>query len=128
MIVILVHWQIRPEQEADFLDYWRRSAAVPDRAGLIGEFLSRVVPGEAAGQPWITWRLPEETGTDAAHYVNVGLWASEAAFLGQIAGMFDDDRPIAAFELRRRRRMMLAPQAWRIGGAALPEGDSAGVA
>lgn len=126
--MILVHWQIRPAQEAAFLDYWRRSAAVRDRAGLIGEFLSRVVPGEAAPLPWITWHLPEEAGTDAAHYLNVGLWASEAAFLDQIAGMFDDDRPVAAFELRRRRRMLLAPQAWRVGGAALPDRDSAGVA
>jgi hypothetical protein len=124
MIIILVHWQIRPGREEEFLAYWRGSAIVRDRSGLIGEFLSRVVPGDPVALPWITWSLPADSSADAIHYANVGLWRSEQEFVAQIAGDFGDDRPIAPFELHRRRRLLLAPQAWRIGRTPLPPADS----
>src|SRR4051812_1299117 len=40
--IILVEWSIKKGQEREFLDYWSTRATVEDRAGLIGEFLSRV--------------------------------------------------------------------------------------
>jgi hypothetical protein len=127
VFIVLVHWQIRPECEGEFLDYWRRLAVVRDRSGLIGEYLSRVTPPELGDHPWVTWHLGAEAGADAVHFINVGLWAREQDFLAQIASDFGDDRPPAPFELRRRRRLKLTPEAWRLGVALLPPGDSAGV-
>ncbi|HTR17372.1 MAG TPA: hypothetical protein VMI52_10105 [Acetobacteraceae bacterium] len=128
MIVILVHWQISPEREQDFLHYWQTSGTVRDRTGLVGEFLSRVVPQDEIRTPWITWSLPQdEAAADAVHYVNVGVWSGEGPFLEQIAPDFGDDRPIQDFELRRRRRLLLTPEAWRIGAVPLAQADSPGV-
>jgi hypothetical protein len=128
VIVILVHWQIKPEREQDFLTYWRTSGTVRDRSGLVGEFLSRAVPQDEIRTPWITWSLPpDEAAADAVHYVNVGVWAGEGPFLEQISHDFGDDRPIQDFEMRRRRRLMLTPEAWRIGAVPLMQLDSPGV-
>ena len=128
--IVLVHWQIRPEREAEFLDYWRAAGTIRDRTGLVGEFLSEVVPAGPAVMPWITWLLPEPDAVSsgaARHFVNVGLWSNEAAFLKQVAGDFGDDAPMRPFELRRRRRLLLRPECWRVGAAPVPRGDSDGV-
>lgn len=128
--IILVHWQIRPEREVEFLDYWRTSGVIRDRSGLIGEFLSDVAAPDPVAMPWITWLLPMLDAADvevARHYVNVGLWSEEAAFLKQVAGDFGDDAPARPFEMRRRRRLLLRPECWRTGEAPMPSADSEGV-
>ncbi len=125
--IILVHWQIRPECESEFLDYWRAAATVRDRAGLIGEFLSKVAARDPAFSPWITWSLADADAQAAVHYVNIGMWTDEASFLSQIAADFGDAAPLRPFELHRRRRSLVTPQAWRIGTAGAPARDSAGV-
>ena len=126
-VIVLVHWQIRPECEPEFLNYWRTSAVVRDRAGLMGEFLSRVTPYDPTYTPWITWAFASGEPDTAAHYVNVGMWSSEDMFLLQVSGDFGDAEPIRPFELLRRRRLLLTPQAWRIGDGVPPRNDSAGV-
>ena len=37
MIVVLIHWKIRPEQEMvdEFLKFWRETAIIDDRRGLL---------------------------------------------------------------------------------------------
>ena len=39
MIIVIIHWKIKPEQEKveEFLEFWRKAALVGDRTGLIGE-------------------------------------------------------------------------------------------
>src|SRR5918997_1351339 len=40
--IVLVEWRIKKGREDEFLEYWSTKATIADRAGLIGEFLSRV--------------------------------------------------------------------------------------
>ena len=87
MHLVLIHWKIiRTEQAVqDFLRYWSDVLTIPDRGGLLGEFLSRPMQ-------------PEETGlfhngvalhdTPAYYsFINIGLWEDVRAFQEQI------DRP-----------------------------------
>jgi hypothetical protein len=95
-------------------EYWSKRSTVPDRSGLIGDFLSRV---ESRNEfPWITWELDERWTT----FVNVGLWREGADFQQQFGRFIDDTRPLMTFEAARRRRVLVAPQRWRGGGTAFP--------
>ena len=128
--IVLVHWQIRPDCEAEFHHHWRTVSQVGNRTGLVGEFLSEVAPANPVSVPFITWLLSEPgaaVADEAKHFINVGMWASEAAFLTEIAPDFEDHAPLRPFELRRRRRLMLNPRSWRIGASHFPSCDSAGV-
>ena len=49
--IILVEWRIKKGRENEFLEYWSTRSTVPDRAGLIAEFLNRVESREQF--PWI---------------------------------------------------------------------------
>src|SRR3712207_3880516 len=51
--IVLVEWRIKKGREQEFLDYWSTRATVPDRSGLIGEFLSRVEDRKQF--PWMVW-------------------------------------------------------------------------
>jgi len=126
-VFVLVHWQIRSNCEDEFLAYWRTQAIVHDRTSLVGEFLNKVDLHHLEDFPWVTWAISVDSEISALHYVNIGMWASKQAFLQQISPDFGDEAPIRPFELRRRRRMLLMPQAWRIGIATVPLCDSLGV-
>ena len=114
MRIVLVEWRIRKGEEEQFLEYWSKRVPVLDRSSLIGEFLSRV---ESRQQyPWITWELSERWTT----FVNVGLWREASDFEEQIGRYMDNTRPPMAFEAERRRRVLVAPERWRMGGTGLP--------
>jgi len=114
MRIVLVEWRIRKGEEEQFLEYWSKRVIVQDRSGLIGEFLSRV---ESRQQyPWITWELNERWTT----FVNVGLWREASDFEEQIGRYMNNNRPPMAFEAERRRRVLVAPERWRMGGTGLP--------
>lgn len=114
MRIILVEWRIKKGQEGLFLDHWSRRAVVPEREGLIGEFLSRVESPEDC--PWMIWELDQRWTT----FVNVGLWRDGAAFDDQIGRFLDNSQPSLPFEAQRRRRVFVAPERWRFGGTPLP--------
>lgn len=127
MIIVLIHWRIKPEQEHvdAFLDFWRTKAIVEDRTGLVGEFLSETLaPGDF---PYITWHIDPDNLGDHKSFVNVGTWADENAFQKQIGNKFNDDKPMLSFEKYRRRRMVVRPKCWRMGDGRLPIHDSGGV-
>ena len=42
MIVVVIHWKIRPDMVGEFLEFWKTAAVVNDRRGLVGEFHARV--------------------------------------------------------------------------------------
>jgi len=128
MFIALIHWRIKPEpkhREA-FLRHWKTNNTIPDRSALIAEFLSDSLPIKEF--PYITWHLDPESSGDFKSYVTVGLWASAEAFNKQIAGYFNDEKPLLDFEKYRRRRVVFDPVASRIGDAKIPEHDSEEVA
>jgi hypothetical protein len=123
MVIALIHWRIKPDETsiADFLKFWREQATVSDRAGLVGEFLSEAA--KLTDYPYITWHLDHDHLGNFKSYVNVGIWTDETAFHEQIAKNFNDDKPMLPFEAFRRRRVIIKPDSWRIGKAALPNAD-----
>ena len=52
MVIVFIHWKIIPNKVDNFLEYWRKTAIVENRDGLIGEFLSEPhSPAEYHGLP-----------------------------------------------------------------------------
>jgi hypothetical protein len=121
MRIILVEWRIRKGRENEFLEYWSTRSTVPDRSGLIGEFLNRVESREQF--PWIRWEFNEAWTT----FVTVGFWREGADFQQNFGRFIDDTKPPMEFEAERRRRILLAPERWRIGGSNLLTSDHPGV-
>ena len=121
--VVVVEWKIKKGHEQEFLDYWSTKSTIPDRTGLIAEFLS----GEESRQqfPWINWAAAEDG--DATIYYNIGIWRRADDFMGQVGKYIDNNRPPLAFEADHRHRVFLAPLRWRIGQASLPAKDAEGV-
>ena len=52
MRIVLIEWRIKKGEEEQFLEYWSKRVPVPDRSGLIGEFLSRVECQKQGGFKW----------------------------------------------------------------------------
>ena len=73
MVIVLIHWKIKPDKVDDFYCHWQRKTVVHDREGLIGEFLSEGC--HTSEFPWITWDL---TGCGGLYrlFINVGIWSS----------------------------------------------------
>jgi hypothetical protein len=111
--IVVVEWRIKKGSEQEFLDYWSERSTIPDRSGLIGEFLSRVE--DRNEYPWMIWDLDERWTT----FINVGFWRDGADFQEQVGRFIDNTRPVLAFEAERRRRLFVAPQRWRVGKARL---------
>jgi hypothetical protein len=111
--IVLVEWRIKKGREAEFLEYWSKRSTIPDRSGLVGEFLSRV--DDQKQFPWMVWNLDRRWTT----YVNVGFWRSGADFQEQIGRFIDNSKPPQAFEAQKRRRVLVAPERWRIGASPL---------
>lgn len=121
--IIVVEWKIKKGHEQEFLDYWSTKSTIPDRTGLIAEFMS----GEESREqfPWINWAATESG--DYTTFYNVGFWRNADDFMGQIGKYIDNKRPPLAFEADHRHRVFLAPLRWRIGQASLPAKDAEGV-
>lgn len=115
---MIVEWKIKRGRESDFLDYWSTRSTIPNRSGLISEFLS-----EVDARSWVQWNVDERWTT----FYNVGIWRDAAAFEDQIGRYIDDSGPLLDFEAARRSRVFLAPERWRVGATALPLADTAGV-
>ena len=124
MVILLIHWRIKPDMVEDFLTFWREKAVVQDRKGLIGEFLSEA--HSTAEYSWINWHL---TGCEGKHrsFVNVGLWSNAEEFYEQVARYFATPTSPREFEFEERTRVVLKPKCWRLGDALLPPHDSGGV-
>lgn len=126
MIIVLIHWKIKPEPEMveKFLKFWKGAAVVADRRGLIGEFLSE--PHATTAYGWVTWRLNGREGYHRS-FINVGFWNSAEEFHGQIGKYFESSGGPKEFEAEPRVRTVLDPECWRIGDGNLPIHDSSGV-
>ena len=126
MVVVLIHWKIRPEPSMvdDFLNFWRTNAVIDDRRGLICEFLSEA--HSPAEYSWITWQL---TGSEGKYrsFINVGYWDGSEEFHAQVGKYFETSLDQQPFERFPRVRTLLNPKCWRIGDSRLPKHDSGGV-
>jgi hypothetical protein len=118
MMIVLIHWRIKPDRVDEFLAFWKQTATVADRSELVTEMLSEV---RSPKDFWYaTWSLDPESFGNFKSFVNVGIWNDDQAFKEQIADKFNDDLPLKSFEMYRRRRAILTPKTWRIGNAQLP--------
>lgn len=126
MIIVLIHWKIKPDQEMvdKFLHFWRQEALVEDRRGLVGEFLTEAHSTEEYS--WITWQLTEREGQYRS-FINVGYWNSANEFHAQIGKYFEVRTGPKEFEAETRTRVALKPKSWRMGNSNLPTHDSGGV-
>ncbi len=115
--IVAVEWRIKKGQENEFLEYWSTRSTIPDRSGLVAEFLNRVESREQ--YPWMVWEFSENWTT----FINVGIWREGADFQQQIGRFIDNSRPPLAFEADRRRRVFMAPERWRIGNTPLITAD-----
>ena len=124
VIIVLIHWKIKPDRVEDFLCFWKKKATVDNRRGLVGEFLTEA--HSSAEYPWITWHL---TGCEGKYrsFINVGYWAYAEDFREQVDKYFDTSTGVKCFEFEPRVRTVLKPQCWRLGDAPLPIHDSGGV-
>lgn len=123
MRIVVVEWKIKKGREQEFLNYWAERSTVPNREGLISEFLTGVDSKEK--WPWINWAGPIDKPGVTTFY-NVGMWRDGESFQDQIGKFVDNNRPPLDFEAERRTRVFLAPQRWRVGQAGLPAKDSDG--
>ena len=121
MRITLVEWRIKKGREQDFLDYWSRQATLSDRSGLVGEYLTRLESPEQF--PFAVWEFNPRWTT----FVNVGIWRSFADYHQQVGRFIDLNRPPLEFEAEPRRRLLMVPARWRVGGTPLGREDSPGV-
>ena len=91
--IVVVEWKIKKGHEQEFLDYWATKSTIPDRSGLIAEFMS----GEESREqfPWINWAAAESG--DFTTFYNIGIWRKADDFMGQIGKYIDNKRPPMAF-------------------------------
>ena len=115
--IVAVEWRIKKGQENEFLEYWSTRATIPDRSGLVAEFLNRVERREQF--PWMVWEFNDGWTT----LINIRIWREGADFQQQIGRFIDNSRPPLAFEADKRRRVFMAPERWRIGNSPLIGAD-----
>ncbi|HEV2866376.1 MAG TPA: hypothetical protein VGX37_07660 [Allosphingosinicella sp.] len=127
MAIVLIHWRIKPEDKhvQTFIDDWKTKFTVKDRSGLVAEFVTESL--DRTHFPYITWDLSGGDTGSFRSFVTVGLWQDADQFREQIAAYFNDKNPPLDYEQQRRRRVVLRPLLWRLGGAALPNYDFPGV-
>lgn len=121
--IVIVEWKIKKGHEQEFLDYWAKTSTIPDRSGLIAEFMSSGASRDKF--PWINWATTENR--DETTFYNVGIWRNADDFMSQIGKYIDNGRPPMPFEAEHRHRVFLKPLEWRIGMSSLPAKDAAGV-
>ena len=131
MIIVLINWRILPGREDEFLSHWKTELTIDNAPELLGEFISHVKDEEWCG--YITWQLEPGTNEEVANFgtqefcsfVNVGFWQRIENFLEAVKDYMD--REPYDFEAAPRRRAIVEPKAWRIGGGQFPAESSAGV-
>ena len=121
MVVVLIHWRIKPTEEAEaaFSDFWKNEAKIDDKSSLAAEFLSAPVPARE-----VPFRVDDLTlghgVLDCKHFVNVGIWETWDAFYEQVGKYMGDDAPMKPFEADRRTRTVLRLRQSRVGSWSLP--------
>lgn len=126
MVIVLIHWKIKPDRVKEFLAFWKKGLIIEDRSGLICEYLCEAA--KIKTPLWVTWDLgPKAEEGEFKSYVNVGLWEDENAFHEQVGKNFNECKPLEEFEAYRRVRTVLYREHHRKGEANPPVESSDGV-
>lgn len=125
MIIVLIHWRIKPSAADEFLNWWQTVAQIKNKANLIGEYLSAPMP--ASGFKFSVDDLSAST-EEPPHiaFMNVGVWKDWESFFEAVGHNFDDNQSLQPFEAARRTRTILDPIAWRRGDSELSNASTCG--
>ena len=121
MVVVLIHWRIKPTEEAEaaFFCYWKHVATIDDKSSLAAEYLSAPMSPQE-----VPFRIDDLTFghgiLNCKHFINVGIWETWDAFYEQVGKHMNDDAPLQPFEADRRTRTVLLPKQSRVGKWSLP--------
>lgn len=123
MIIVIIHWKIRPSEESRFLRHWQETLTVDERSHFVGEYLCRPLSKEEVSFDCKIFNVPENPSYRS--FFNVGIWKDLESFKKAVIDRYVGDGPenLEAFELEGRERMVLAPISWRSGLQMLPESD-----
>ena len=105
MIIVLIHWRIKPSDEAvsQFQEWRKNVATIKNKANLLGEFLSTPLP--ATCFKFAVDDLTQES--NCRHFINVGLWKDWESFEAEVGHNFNDNNSLEEFEAYRRNRTIL---------------------
>lgn len=133
MVVILVHWLIRPGYEDHFERRWR-AMTVDSHSGLHREILTRLKKpseeSEVSNEKFHTFSVGDPYYTT---YINIGVWKDLASFdvaigkyipsvqVAEKEGRRVHTVELEEFEFKLRERVVLHVVGSR--GGALPEAD-----
>ena len=124
MIIVIVHWKIHPHDEARaaFLKFWKDSLEIPERANLVGEYLSEPLSAEKAGFACSVMNAPSSPKYQS--FFNVGIWNTKEDFESKVITPFVGSNPrTQLFEYEFRERMILNPLSVRAGNYPVPKND-----
>jgi hypothetical protein len=112
MVIVLIHWRIKPDQVDEFRSWWVNESIPDSIDGLFGEYLSAPMSSSD-----FTYTVDDLNPGDGSYtpFVNVGIWADERRFHEVVGHLFNDDAPLKSFESERRRRTILKPTEFRSG-------------
>jgi hypothetical protein len=74
MIIVLIHWRIKPTDEATsaFFDWWKTAAVIKEKTNLVGEFLSMPLPAHEF-RFLVNDLSPEQGESPYRAFINVNL-------------------------------------------------------
>lgn len=123
MVIVVIHWKIRPGHEGEFFDYWSHELQIHQDSNLVGEFLSRPMDSDEARCKAIVLGRP--SSSKYVSYFNVGIWEEHDSFFKEVIEPYVN-KPSGKklpFEAKYRERMILKPEWWRIRTGKLPDSD-----
>ena|SRR5258708_38298896 len=123
MVIVVIHWKIKPGRENDFLKHWSRVLEIKNRSKLVGEFLS--IPMKSKPAKCKTTVLGRSPSSSYISYFNVGMWEKHDSFYQEVIKPYVKKAPKKRlpFEAKDRERMVLKPELWRIRCGELPASD-----
>lgn len=115
MIVLIVHWKIRPDDRSvrQFLEKWHDME--PSRpSNFFAEYLSAPLPAEETGFPCTTFNVSSDVRYRS--FFNVAIWRDVDSFNNDVLNTHVAGAPdIEPFEFDRRERMVLSPVDMHVG-------------
>jgi hypothetical protein len=123
VIIVVIHWKIRPDEASirQFREKWR-DMRPPHLSNFVGEYLSDPLSEDEVGFPCTTFNA--SASVKYRSFFNIGIWKDIDAFKTDVIASFVvGAADLQPFEFDHRERMVLAPFNWRAGEDVLPRTD-----